>query len=107
MAEQDRKSLRSVSQTATINNAEGALDSAKGKYEAAQAGLGYSEIRSPIDGVVTDRPLFPGEMANAGQAIVTVMNVSTLIAKVHLSQQQTGSLRVGGAAVLAIAGEDA
>ena len=100
IAKQHLDSLKSVSQRATISSAEGALDSAKGKYEAAQAGLSYSEIRSPIDGVVTDRPLFAGEMANTGQAIVTVMDTSSLVAKVHLSQGQTAALKVGGDATL-------
>ena len=95
IAEQHLNSLNSVSQTATIQNAEGARESAQGKYEAAQAALGYSEIRSPIDGVVTDRPLFAGEMANAGQPIVTVMDVSTLVAKVHLSPEQASRAQVG------------
>ena len=106
IANQHLNSLKSVSQQATINNAEGALDSAKGKYEAAEAGLSYSEIRSPIDGVVTDRPLFAGEMANTGQAIVTVMDTSSLIAKVHLAQEQTLGRKVGGDASLAINGQD-
>ena len=30
----------------------------KGKYLGAEAQLSYTEIRSPINGVVTDRPLF-------------------------------------------------
>lgn len=102
IAEQHLRSLNSVSQKATIKNAAGALDSAQGKYEAAQAGLSYSEIRSPIDGVVTDRPLFSGEMANAGQPIVTVMDVSSLIAKVHLSQEQASSIKTGAPATLNI-----
>jgi HlyD family secretion protein len=106
IAKQHLDSLKAVSQTATIHSAEGALDSAKGKYEAAQAGLSYSEIRSPIDGVVTDRPLFAGEMANTGQPIVTVMDTSSLLAKVHLSQEQTASLKVGGEATLTINGQD-
>jgi multidrug efflux pump subunit AcrA (membrane-fusion protein) len=104
IAEQHLRSLNSVSQKATIKNAAGVLDSAQGKYEAAQAGLSFSEIRSPINGVVTDRPLFAGEMANAGQAIVTVMDVSSLIAKVHLSQEQASSIRKGGTALLNIVG---
>jgi HlyD family secretion protein len=107
IATQHLNSLKAVSQAATIQNAEGARESAQGKFDAAQAGLGYSEIRSPIDGVVTDRPLFAGEMANAGQPIVTVMDLSTLIAKVHLSQQQTASLKLGGEAMVTVAGEDA
>lgn len=106
IAKQHLDSLKAVSQTATIHSAEGALDSAKGKYEAAQAGLSYSEIRSPIDGVVTDRPLFAGEMANTGQPIVTVMDTSSLLAKVHLSQEQTAGLKVGGEATLTINGQD-
>jgi len=106
IAKQHLNSLKSVSQSATISSAEGALESAKGKYEAAQAGLSYSEIRSPIDGVVTDRPLFGGEMANAGQAIVTVMDTSSLIAKVHLSQQQTAGLKLGEDATLTFTGQD-
>lgn len=106
IAEQHLNSLNSVSQTAAIKNAEGARESARGKYEAAQAALSYSEIRSPIDGVVTDRPLFPGEMANAGQAIVTVMDVSTLIAKVHLSPDQAAAIKTGFAATVSIPYED-
>jgi HlyD family secretion protein len=106
IASQHLNSLKSVSQSATISSAEGALESARGKYEAAQAGLSYSEIRSPIDGVVTDRPLFAGEMANTGQAIVTVMDTSSLLAKVHLSQQQTTNLKLGDDATLTFIGQD-
>jgi len=106
IAGQHLNSVNSVSQTATIKNAEGARESAQGKYEAAQAALSYSEIRSPIDGVVTDRPLFAGEMANAGQAIVTVMNVSTLIAKVHLSPEQAAALKPGEEATVSVPLED-
>ena len=106
IANQHLNSLKSVSQSATISSAEGALESAKGKYEAAQAGLSYSEIRSPIDGVVTDRPLYAGEMANTGQAIVTVMDTSSLLAKVHLSQQQTTGLKLGDNATLTFTGQD-
>lgn len=107
IADQHLNSLNSVSQSATIKNAEGARESAQGKFEAAQAALTYSEIRSPVDGVVTDRPLFAGEMANAGQAIVTVMDVSTLIAKVHLSPEQAAVLKPGDEATVAIPQEDA
>jgi len=41
----------------------------------------YSEIKSPIDGVVTDRPLFAGETAAAGAPLITVMDIATLLAK--------------------------
>jgi multidrug efflux pump subunit AcrA (membrane-fusion protein) len=104
IAVQHLNSLKSVSQGATLKSAEGALESAKGKYEAAEAGLSYSQIRSPIDGVVTDRPLFAGEMANTGQAIVTVMDVSLLLAKVHLSLAQASAIKLGAKATLTLTG---
>ena len=103
-AQQHLTSLTNVSQAATIKNAAGALESAKGKYQAATANLGFSEIRSPIDGVITDRPLFAGEMANQGQAILTVMDLSSLIAKVHLSQAQAVSIKLGAPAKVTIPG---
>jgi RND family efflux transporter MFP subunit len=106
IAEQHLNSLNTVSQMANIHNAEGARESAQGKYEAALAALSYSQVRSPIEGVVTDRPLFAGEMANTGQAIVTVMDVSTLIAKIHFSPEKATALKLGAEANVAITGED-
>ncbi|MDE3110669.1 MAG: biotin/lipoyl-binding protein, partial [Acidobacteriota bacterium] len=58
--------LQKVGQTAGKQTAEGQLAAAKGQYESALAQFQYSEIRSPITGVVTDRPLFEGQMATAG-----------------------------------------
>jgi multidrug efflux pump subunit AcrA (membrane-fusion protein) len=73
-------------------------DAAKGRNEAAQAQLRYSRIISPIDGVVTDLPLYPGEMAPSGAPIVTVMDVSQVIARTHVSPAEAAELKVGDAA---------
>src|SRR5439155_1395646 len=54
-------------------------DAAKARHENTQVQLNYSRITSPIDGVVTDRPLFAGEMASSGSPIITVMDVSQVI----------------------------
>src|SRR5579871_5217107 len=58
-------SLLAVGKQQELKAAAGQLESARGKFLGAQAQLSYSEIRSPINGVVTDRPLYPGEMAAA------------------------------------------
>jgi RND family efflux transporter MFP subunit len=99
-------SLQQVSREATLQQAKGQLSSAKGKYLAAEAQVSYSEIRTPISGVVTDRPLFAGETANSGSALVTIMDTSSLLAKVHLSQIAAQRLKVGDDASLLIAGVD-
>jgi len=83
-----------------LKSASGQLSAAKGKYLNAKAQLSYSEIRSPFDGVVTDRPFYQGELASANQPILTVMNTSKLIAKAHIVQTEAVQLKVGDPAEL-------
>lgn len=101
------KHLANVQKTFEKTNkdaAQGQLASAQGKLENAEAQVDYASLRSPIDGVVTDRPLFPGETAAAGTPVITVMDTSSLLAKVHVSQSAAQKLKVGGAAELDIPG---
>jgi multidrug efflux pump subunit AcrA (membrane-fusion protein) len=97
-------SVRKVSREAGLKAARGQLDSASGKLKGAQASLSYTEIRSPINGVVTDRPLFAGETANAGSALITVMDTSAVLAKAHIAQAAAQQLKLGGAASLRVPG---
>jgi HlyD family secretion protein len=106
IAAQHLASQKLVTREASIQSAQGQLLSAQGKYQGAQAGVSYSEIRSPIDGVVTDRPLFAGEIAAAGQPLVTVMEVASLLAKTHLSQGQAQQMHIGDEAEVAVPGID-
>ena len=95
------ESVQSVSRHEEVKGAQGQANSAKGKYEAAQAQLSYSEIRSPIDGVIADRAIFPGEMASAGTPLLTVMDVSSVIARVSVPQAQAAYVKVGQPARIA------
>ncbi len=106
VAQNHLEARKAVSRAASLEQAEGQLSSAKGKYLAAEAQVSYSEVRSPITGVVTDRPLFPGETASSGSTLITVMDTSSLFAKVHLSQRLAQQLKVGGVASVVIPGAD-
>ena len=101
------KHLASVTRTtreADAKAAEGQLTSAKGKFMSAEAQVSYASLRSPIDGVVTDRPLFPGETAVAGSSVLTIMDTSSLLAKLHIAQASAQQLRLGGAAEITVPG---
>ncbi|MCC6752346.1 MAG: efflux RND transporter periplasmic adaptor subunit [Saprospiraceae bacterium] len=54
-------------------NASTAYDLAKRTAEIARFNRRYSEIRSPIDGVVARQLLFPGEIAGPGQPVYVVI----------------------------------
>jgi RND family efflux transporter MFP subunit len=98
--------MREVGREAAIKGAQGQLESAKGRYLGSQAQLSYSEVRSPINGVVTERALFTGETAAAGAPLLTVMDTSALLAKVHLPQLHAQLLKVGSPAEATIPGVD-
>lgn len=99
-------SLNAIVKQQTLKSAQGQLTSAKGKYLGAEAQLSYTEIRSPIDGVITDRPLYPGEMASTSAPLLTVMNLSTIIAKAHIPQSDALLLRNGDKATITVPGLD-
>jgi len=92
--------LKKVGQSAALKTAAGQLASAQGQYNAALANLQYSEIRSPITGVVTDRPLFEGQMATAGTPLMTVMDPSRVTARAYVTPQEAALLHVGDPATL-------
>jgi len=98
--------LRRSGKEQAVKSAGGQFNAAKGKLLASQAALSYSYIKSPINVVVTDRPLYPGELATANQPLLTVMDNSSLIAKAHISQAQAVDLKKGAEAEIRIAGQD-
>jgi HlyD family secretion protein len=105
-AQKQLDDLHRIGKEQALKSANGQLAAAKGKFLGAQAQLSYSEIKSPIDGVVTERPQYPGELAAANQPLLTVMDLSKLIAKAHIAQTEAVSLNVGDAAELQLPGVD-
>jgi HlyD family secretion protein len=104
LALQHLAAVEQVSRDAALKSAQGQLESARGKFLGATAELQYSQIHSPINGVVTDRPLYPGETATAGSPLLTVMDTSSLLAKVHLTQPQAQQLKIGHPASVLVPG---
>jgi len=106
IAQKRLESLNSIGAQQAQKSAKGQLESAEGKYQGAAAQLSYSQIRSPIQGVVTDRPLYPGEMASAGTPLLTVMDISQVVARAHIPQQKAALLKIGDPAEVTAAGFD-
>jgi len=103
VAQQHLASLQAVGKQAALRSAAGLLTSAEGKYKGAQAQLSYSEIRSPMDGVVTDRPVWPGETPPSGTPLLTIMDISSVVARAHIPQEQAALLKPGDLATITAA----
>jgi HlyD family secretion protein len=95
VAQKHLQSLQGVGQQEQIKGAAAQVEAARGRYQGASAQLGYSEIRSPIAGIVADRPIFAGEMASAGTPLLTIMDISRVIARANVPVAQASFLKPG------------
>ena len=99
-AEEHLRTLQTVSKGEQIKTAAAQVESARSHHQSAQAQVSYSQIVSPIAGVIADRPLYAGEMATPGTPLLTVMDISRVVARVNVPQAQAGAVKVGHPAIL-------
>ncbi len=88
-----------------VSNAEGALKGANSKVAEAEHHLGsldaqlsYSEVRAPFSGVVTDQFAYQGDFATAGNKLLTIADVSTVIVKAPVSDEVAARVHPGDVA---------
>ena len=55
--------------------------------------LGYTKLRSPMDGIVTSRNIEPGETVNAGREVITVSDLSRVDLKIFVDETQIGKVK--------------
>jgi HlyD family secretion protein len=99
-AQEHLRALQSVGKEEQIKTATSQVEAARSHLQSSQAQVSYSQILSPISGVVADRPLYAGEMATPGAPLVTVMDISRIIARANVPQNQSASVKVGQAATI-------
>ena len=69
----------------------------RAELEAAKTQLSYTEIRSPLDGVVLTKNVEAGEFVNPGTPVVTIANIDDLWMNVYIPETQTGLVKLGQA----------
>jgi len=99
-AQEHLRALQGVARDEQMKTAEAQVASAKAHSQTSDAQLSYAEIHSPISGVISDRPLYAGEMASAGAPLLTVMDVSRVVARANVPQNQAGFVHVGDSATV-------
>ncbi len=99
-AQEHLRALQTVGKEEQVKTAKAQVESAQGQYRSAEAQVGYSEVRSPIAGVVADRPLYAGEMASSGSPLMTVVDISRVVARANVPQNQAAQVKVGDPATI-------
>ncbi len=107
-AKEHLRTLQAAGKQAQIDQAKAQVAAAQGQLRSAETQVTYSEVRSPEAGVVADRPLYPGDIAQAGTPLMVVMDVSSVVARVNVPAAEASGVKVGQDATINISdtGED-
>ena len=94
-AQRHLEALSQVSQRETVRSAQAQMDAAKSHYDSASVQLSYARVESPINGVVADRPVYPGEMASSGAPLISVVDISQVVARANVPVKDAEAIHVG------------
>lgn len=92
--------LNSVAQREQLRGAQAQADAAKAHFENATVQLSYGKITSPISGIVADRPVYPGEMPASGTPLMTIVDISSVVARANVPVKDASIIGVGRPATI-------
>lgn len=108
MADLDRSKSQYDQAVASTKRAERQVEQARADLASAQDALDKTEIRAPMDGIVTRRNIEQGEvvvtgtMNNPGTVLMTISDMSTVEAVLEVDQTDVPELRIGQKAAIRI-----
>jgi HlyD family secretion protein len=105
-AQQHLHSLETVGRTEQLKSAQAQMDAAKAHYGSAAAQLSYAQVRSPINGIVSDRPVNLGEMASSSSALFSIVDISQVTARANIPVHEAALIQVGKEATISGPGGD-
>jgi RND family efflux transporter MFP subunit len=80
---------------AKVESIESLIQASRAQEEKSRVQLGYTEIHSPINGIVDTRVALQGEVVMPGQAIVTLINQDNLWVRADVPETYIDRIRLG------------
>ena len=80
---------------AALDGSRQQLASSGAQTDKAQVHLDYTEVHAPVDGIVDVRAALQGEVVNAGQGIVTLVNPDDLWVRADVEESYVDSFHIG------------
>lgn len=100
IAQEHLKTLKTVGRTEQLKVAEAQVAASKAHYESSEAQVSYAELRSPINGVISDRPVNVGEVAGSGSPLLSIVDLSRVVARASLPVHEAALLSLGNPATI-------
>jgi len=87
---------------AAVKEAQASLAQSQAELRTARLNLGYTEIRSPIDGYIGDRSAQVGAYVTAGTHLLSVVPAQGLWVDANFKEDQIGAMRIGQPATVIV-----
>lgn len=71
------------------------ISAANASLRQASIQLDYTQLKSPMDGVVTSRNVEPGETVSSGREVITISDLSRVDLKIFVDETEIGKVRPG------------
>lgn len=85
-----------------FENSKFEYESQKAAYELANLKLKYTQIKAPINGVVSQRIIKVGNMVNTDQEVFKITDFDPLLAVLHVPEHEMSKLRINQTSVIQV-----
>ena len=99
-ARQHLETLTQVGQREQVNAAQAQVNAAKAHYENSEVQVGYGKVTSPFAGWVSDRPVYPVEMPQNGAPVISIVDISNVVARANIPVKEASAIQVGRPATI-------
>lgn len=93
---------RQLISSETFERAKFEFEAQKAAFELAELELSYTDIVSPIDGVVSERMIKVGNAVNTSDPAFVVTSMDPLLATLHVPEREMARLQVGQTAYVGV-----
>ncbi len=101
-AEAEVTSVKAGSTPEEVAIADAQVQQAEAALASVKVQLDKLNLSAPRDGIITDRPANPGELATPGATLMNLGDLDQVTLKVFISETQIGRVRVGQAALVEV-----
>ncbi|MDQ7058312.1 MAG: efflux RND transporter periplasmic adaptor subunit [Ghiorsea sp.] len=86
-----------------VDKAKLRFDVAKSNVTRAKNQLSYTEVRSPVDGVIVEKRLSVGDLASPGMPMLTIEDPNSLLVSTYVSESYVSKIHEGDTVDISIA----
>lgn len=93
LAEGNLTKIEAVQQDIEVAKAQ--INAANAALNQASIQLDYTQLKSPMKGIITSRNIEPGETVNSGREVITVSDLSRVDLKIFVDETEIGKVKPG------------